>query len=31
VKNHCKHIYARLNISSRSELFRQFLNHIFAA
>ncbi len=31
VKNHCKHIYARLNISSRSELFRRFLNHIFAA
>lgn len=30
VKNHCKHIYARLNISSRSELFRRFLNHIFA-
>ena len=30
VKNHCKHIYARLNISSRSELFRLFLNHIFA-
>lgn len=30
VKNHCKHIYARLNISSRSELFRMFLNHIFA-
>lgn len=29
VKNHCKHIYARLNISSRSELFRMFLNHIF--
>lgn len=30
VKNHCKHIYTRLNISSRSELFRMFLNHIFA-
>lgn len=30
VKNHCKHIYTRLNISSRSELFRLFLNHIFA-
>lgn len=30
VKNHCKHIYARLNISSRSELFRLFLNHMFA-
>lgn len=31
VKNHCKHIYARLNISSRSELFRRFLDHIFTA
>ena len=30
VKNHCKHICARLSISSRSELFRMFLNHIFA-
>ncbi|UTV28457.1 response regulator transcription factor [Photobacterium atrarenae] len=31
VKNHRKRIYARLNVSSLSELFHLFLNHLIAA
>ncbi|MFB2962209.1 helix-turn-helix transcriptional regulator, partial [Aeromonas jandaei] len=31
VKNHRKHLYAKLHLRSRAELFRFFLNHLITA
>lgn len=31
VKNHRKHLYAKLNLHSRAELFSFFLNHLITA